>query len=135
MKGRNEHLQRLKKLAGSELIRTTGRVVRASSEMIRAEADQSISRGAVSGMRHQPSTPGDPPNRDTGELQAQLKVAQPDMLTAQVVSDVPYASALEFGTSRMAARPYLRPARDRAKPKIAALFHGEMNELVKRSGQ
>lgn len=135
MKGRNEHLSRLKHLAGPEAIRGTGRAVHAAGELIRVEAHQAIARGSVSGPGHQPSDPGEPPNGDTGLLQAQLRVAQPDPLTAEVVSDAAYAAALEFGTSRMAARPYLRPARDKMTPKIAALFQSEMNELVKRSGK
>lgn len=135
MKGLDQHLRRLKQLAGAETIRAAGRAAYAAGELIRAEAHQAIARGAVSGTGHQPSDPGEPPNRESGLLQNHLGVVQADTLASEVVSDAPYAAALEFGTSRMAARPYLRPARDRLAPKIGGLFHGEMDELVKRSGK
>lgn len=48
---------------------------------------------------------------DTGQLKASVGyvVRQSDK-TLQVYADMPYAMAVEFGTSRQRAQPYLRPA-------------------------
>lgn len=65
--------------------------------------------------RHRASAPGNPPAPDTGRLRASIsrevgKVGT--VLVARVGTDVAYGRYLELGTSRMAARPFLRPALD-----------------------
>lgn len=134
MKGRDAHRQRLKKLSGPDVIKAAGRVLYVGADMIRSEAFRSISAGSVSGKGHVPSQPGEPPNRDTGVLQAHLRAALVAPLEAQVTSEAPYAAALEFGTSKMEARPYMRPARDAKAPEIQRLFEVEIDKLVKGSG-
>ena len=46
---------------------------------------------------------------DTGRLQASI-TAQSEGASARVSADTDYAAYVEFGTSRMAAQPYLVPA-------------------------
>lgn len=133
MKGREAHRQRLRRLSGPDVVKAAGRVLYVGADMIRSEAFHSISAGSVSGKGHVPSQPGEPPNRDTGVLQANLKAELVAPLEAQVTSEAPYAAALEFGTSRMEARPYLRPARDKKAPEIQRLFETEIDKLVKGS--
>jgi HK97 gp10 family phage protein len=41
-------------------------------------------------------------------------------LRVQVISGAPYAAALERGTSRMAARPYMGPATRNRKKEVVA---------------
>ena len=135
MKGRQKHADRLKILSGQgRLIKAAGRVLYVGADMIRAEAHRSISAGSVSGKGHVPSQPGEPPNREFGGLQAHLRAELVAPLEAQVSSEAPYASALEFGTSRMEARPFLRPSRDAKAPEIQRLFETEIDKLVKGSG-
>lgn len=135
MKGRQKHADRLKILSGQgRLIKAVGRVLYVGADMIRAEAHRSISAGSVSGKGHVPSNPGEPPNREFGGLQDNLKAELVAPLEAQVTSEAPYAAALEFGTSRMEARPYMRPARDKQAPEIQRLFEVEIDKLVKGSG-
>ena len=135
MKGRQKHADRLKILSGQgRLIKAAGRVLYVGADMIRAEAHRSISAGSVSGKGHVPSQPGEPPNREFGGLQDNLKAELVAPLEAQVTSEAPYAAALEFGTSRMEARPYMRPARDKKAPEIQRLFEVEIDKLVKGSG-
>lgn len=134
MKGRDKHMRRLKRLGGAGLNLAVGKVLEVGAGMIRAGAFQSISAGSVSGAKHVPSSPGQPPNRDTGHLQGLLETQRTGPVTAEVRSNADYASPLEFGTSKMAARPYMRPARDKSEPKIQRLFATEMSKLVKRSG-
>jgi HK97 gp10 family phage protein len=133
MKGRKEHVQRLRKLSGPEVVKAASRVLYVGADMIRAEAFRSISAGSVSGKGHVPSKPGEPPNRDTGILQANIEAQLIEPLVAEVSSNAPYSAPLEFGSSKAAARPFMRPARDKMAPKIQRLFEAEIDKLVKRS--
>lgn len=135
LKGQKEHAQRLRRLSGPQIVRAAGRVLYVGADMIRAEAHRSISAGSVSGKGHVPSKPGEPPNRDTGVLQANIEAQLVKPLVAEVSSNAPYSAPLEFGSSKMAARPFMRPARDKKAPKIQQLFAEEIGKLVKRSGK
>jgi HK97 gp10 family phage protein len=135
MKGKDAHLRRLRRLSGNEVIKAAGRVVFVGADIIRAESFRQISRGSVSGRNHVPSKPGEYPNRDTGVLQAHLVTEQTGPVSAEFRSEAPYAAALERGTSRMAARPHVRPARDAKAPEIQRLFAKEIDKLIARSGK
>ena len=61
-------------------------------------------------VAHQASAPGEAPATDTGALVNSAytkKVADADYETGFTAE---YAAALEFGTAKIAPRPYLRPA-------------------------
>lgn len=135
LKGQAAHRQRLRNLSGPEAVRAASRVLSVGSDMIRGEVFQSISRGAVSGKGHVASAPGEPPNRDTGDLQGGLENRLVEPLLAEFSSNSPHAAPLELGTSKMAARPSVRPARDKKAPEIQRLFAQEIDKLVKRSGK
>lgn len=66
---------------------------------------------------HQASAPGQYPASDTGRLAGSVRfeLPQPGSLTGRVGTSVAYGPMLEFGTSRMAARPWLMPSFERAK--------------------
>ncbi len=55
------------------------------------------------------SSPGEPPHRRTGTL-ARSITHEIHGASARVGTNVKYGKFLETGTSKMAARPYLRPA-------------------------
>jgi HK97 gp10 family phage protein len=133
LKGARAHLARLKVLAGPAMTRAVGKALFAGGELIQTEAQVSISRGAISGKGHVPSAPGEPPNYDTGVLANNIETTQPGPLRVQVASNAPYSAPLEFGTSRMAARPFMRPARDAKRREVRALVQQAMNHVVKRS--
>lgn len=89
-----------------------------------------------------PSAPGSPPGVDTGRLRSSIStnwsdsgigrregsdgVGQPEKnenrFTVVVGSNVQYAPWLEWGTIRMPARPFIRPAFDRMKNRIARML-------------
>lgn len=56
-----------------------------------------------------PSPPGEPPGIDTGNLKNSI-TAEPDGRSWVVYTQVEYAIHLEYGTVRMAARPFFLPA-------------------------
>lgn len=134
MKGKDAHLARLKKMSGPALFDAIGRVLFVGSDMVKAEAQRSITTGSVSGKGHVPSKPGQAPNNDTGVLKNNIRNELIKPTVAQVTSEAPYAAPLEFGTSKMAARPYMRPARDKTAPRIRKLFAKEIGKLIERSG-
>lgn len=57
-----------------------------------------------------PSSPGSPPGIDTGNLKGSIKVGEVTDNHAVLEANANYAGYLEFGTRRMAARPFMRPA-------------------------
>lgn len=57
-----------------------------------------------------PSQPGAPPADPSGHLAAAIAVVRTPAGDVTVKVDTPYAADLEYGTRRMAARPFLRPA-------------------------
>ncbi|WP_437870859.1 HK97-gp10 family putative phage morphogenesis protein [Methylorubrum extorquens] len=87
------------------------KAIYAAADIIAAEAALSITRGSVSGKNHVPSAPGQPPNADTRQLDTNI-IVRPDRprLAAQIITQAPYSAHLEYGTARMAARPFMRPA-------------------------
>lgn len=65
------------------------------------------------------SAPGEAPAVQTGQLQGSVKWVQSEPLYREIGANTPYAAALEFGTSKMAPRPYLRPALRKVMGKAA----------------
>lgn len=66
-------------------------------------------------IEHHPSLPGNPPAPDTGNLRASIHYTLGETengCIARIGTDVEYGKHLEFGTSRMAPRPWLKPALD-----------------------
>lgn len=134
MHGLKQHLARLKRLRGPETTRLVEQALFAGGELIETEAQRLISTGSVSGQGHVPSSPGEAPNFDSGVLSNNIETTRAGKLHVQVRSEAPYASPLEFGTSKMAARPYMGPARDNKRREVTAMVRSAMDAAVKKSG-
>lgn len=52
----------------------------------------------------------------------------------QVVADTPYASFVEFGTSRMKAQPFLTPAAEETEPEVLEEIDSVLRELGLEQG-
>lgn len=63
-------------------------------------------------ITHQASAAGDAPKTDTGALVRNITFEKSSM-TVGSRKDAPHGFWLEFGTSKMAARPWLQPAFDK----------------------
>jgi len=72
-------------------------------------------------ITHTASAPGEPPAVDTGRLRASISFHTYTNYV-DVGTNVEYAAPLEFGTSKMAARPFLRPALQRNQREIVRVF-------------
>lgn len=115
------------------LIGEVATALHAVGSLVATEAQISITTGAVSGKGHVPSRPGEPPNNDTGTLANGIVVIQPLPLRVEVRSTAPYAAALEYGTSKMGDRPYLRPARDRSVREAQRIMARAVNRALRKT--
>ena len=83
---------------------------------------QHQSKGRTYG-KHTASVAGNPPNSNTGFLANNIfMVLDADKFGGAVESRADYSGFLEFGTSKMGARPYLQPALEENRPKIRRMF-------------
>ena len=131
IRGAKEFSRRLRRIAGKGKEADIGRALFVGGETIQVEAQISITAGAVSGSAHVPSRPGEPPNADTHLLSDNIETVQPEPLRVEVSSNAPYAVALEFGTSKMAERPYMRPAVAKTRKEVTDLIRGAMNRVLR----
>jgi HK97 gp10 family phage protein len=114
--------------------------INASALAVEREAKTTVQRGQRSGIiykrgrrTHQASAPGEPAKSDTGYLASHITtVLDMDGLGANVESQAEYSKHLEFGTSKMAARPFLFPSFERLKPKIKERIAQALNAAFKK---
>lgn len=107
-------------------------IIGAGGQMVMNEAKQSIQQNSGGGKTYQKYNPrrthtasaeGQPPNTDTGFLVSNIFLQiDPDGLGADVESRADYSGYLEFGTSKMEARPFLQPALEANRRNIIRLF-------------
>jgi HK97 gp10 family phage protein len=88
---------------------------------------------------HQASAPGEAPATDTGRLvnsaYTEQKKAGKVVRIAFGRGVVKYALALEKGTRKMAARPFLRPALMQSIPYIKSRVREALKKAVRRNGK
>lgn len=104
-----------------------------AGNLVRNTAVQSINQGAKSGVTyelykprrtHTASSAGQPPATDTGFLVNNIVITMDTAdkgLSVNVESRADYSSFLEFGTSKMSARPFMQPALEENRAKINRL--------------
>lgn len=131
VRGADRHLARLKALSGPAMQREASKLIYALADKHVVEAALSITEGSVGGKNHVPSRPGEPPNANLGVLDRSIHAERTGPLTAQSVADAPYAVPLEVGTSKMAARPYMRPAAKKIRKEVDALAKKAVDRIVK----
>lgn len=74
------------------------------------------------------SLPGDPPAPDTGVLRNSIthEIVTPNLL--RVGTSLEYAAPLEFGTTRIAPRPFIRPAFAKARGQMSEALIATLRE-------
>ena len=82
---------------------------------------------------HQASAPGEYPMSDTGRLSSNIIKVVPSAssIEGQVGTNIEYGTFLEFGTSRMAARPWLMPSFEKAKNDVSKKLNQAIMQLLK----
>jgi HK97 gp10 family phage protein len=120
LEGMERLLKQFEKM-GPRAKREGTRAMRATAEAVRSTAIRSMQSDSKTGTTylrgkgqnlsttHQASAPGQSPAVDTGGLIRSARVEARDM-SATLVFGAEYASDLEYGTTKMAARPFLAPA-------------------------
>ena len=100
-----------------------------AAEVIRTRAVKGIQSGPASGAPRadgsRASAPGEFPMTDTGSLVSSVFTSirkSGRRVIAFVGSDIVYAKFLEFGTRRMAARPWLQPSFDEVEDQVRAII-------------
>lgn len=118
--------QRLSKIPAKQLS-VMEVALKLSALEIRNEAIRSIQQGPATGAvygNHQASAPGEKPATDTGVLvssiQSGLVTKTRGTVEAVAGTDLDYGIHQEFGTQKMAARPWLGPAFEARKQSINA---------------
>ena len=80
-------------------------------------------RGKNNSISHTASTAGNPPNSDTGTLVKNIRVEKiKGGYDVGSRKGAPWGLWLEFGTSKVAARPWLTPAYQKAIKHVTNLF-------------
>jgi HK97 gp10 family phage protein len=102
------------------------------AEVIASEARRLVDDGGIPSPNHIVSSPGEPPNTDSGNLSSNIgAVNLPDQGKAAAVSNADYGLYLEFGTSNMYERPYMRPATANKRQHVVTLARNAVNRVTK----
>ena len=124
---------------GKDLEEPFREVVKGGAQFVRGEAIKSIQTGSKTGRTyekynprrtHKASAPGEAPASDTGNLVRNIRVKQKTKDIAEVESNAPYSQFLEFGTSKMLARPFLFPAFEKSRSKILQATFNRIKKAV-----
>lgn len=122
----------LKRFAGA-LDSEVSSAIFAAGDVVKVEAQTSITNGAQSGRNHVPSVAPLPPNNDTGVLADNIEAVQTTPFTVEVSSNAPYSAYLEYGSSRMPARPFMGPALLLSRPKVEKLIAAAVTRAAKKA--
>ena len=124
-------------VTGPELVKglTAGYLVWEGAAKIKIQTSPATGRKYG---KHQASAPGEPPATDLGNLvndwpPPKVKGSQ----TKPSIEGGPgaeYAGMLELGTSKMEARPFMRPALDESESEIALAVSNVLSKFANKAG-
>ena len=82
-----------------------------------------------------PSAPLEPPHLRTGALRRSVRIesVEPEAVLVAVGGEgtgVPYAAALEYGTSKMLPRPFVQPVIEIAQLEAETIFFNEVDKQI-----
>lgn len=110
------------------------------AKKIESDAKLSIQNGRKTGrmykrrtIMHRASAPGEAPASDTGRLVNSINGKLKGRLTAVIEATAAYARHLEYGTRKMAARPYMRPAWEKNKQWSVDRIRKAVNIALKKA--
>lgn len=132
LKGAAAHANRLRRMRNGAAGAVARNLYLAGQE-IELEAERSITEGSISGKNHVPSVPGEAPNADTRRLDTSIDTTLESRSppTVHVTSNAPYSEALEFGTSKMVERPFMRPAARKKAHRVTELVGQAVRTVVR----
>lgn len=80
--------------------------------------DDNVSRGLGQGAQAMADSASSKAPVDTGQLRDSIEAQEQGAMSWEVVADTDYAAAVELGTVRTAAQPYMLPAFDAEKDNV-----------------
>lgn len=129
---KNEFFRKITKQLGTMPQRNARKACFQSANLVKNTAIESIVGGSKSGRAYKrgsvtrvASAPGQAPANQTGALAGSISArteTQGTIVFGIASASTEYAAMLEFGTQKIAARPYMQPALDRNAAKIKAIF-------------
>jgi len=113
--------------------------LRALALMAQGHAQQAVLQGPKTGRvykrgrgrTHRASAPGEAPANDFGFLAQSIKIEVTQKLTIDLRALAPYAIHLEYGTAKMGARPFLRPAAEKAGKRSKEVFDAYIADALR----
>lgn len=126
--------QLLESFAGPRLKKEISAALYVGADDVRARYRRKVTDGSISGVNHVPSEPGQPPNNDTGFLISTAETAMVDWNHAQVRVGAPYAARLEYGDSKIAARPALGPATQESRKVMTDRLNRAIQSAARAAG-
>jgi len=117
------------------ILKNEGEATARATRLVEGSAKRKVRKkgsGIVYG-KHQASSPGEPPASDTGNLINLIStevtfLGKRKGFEGVVRSGADYSMALEFGTRKMSARPFLKPSLLENLPKIKSLYEKALNK-------
>lgn len=111
-------------------VRAVNAIRNAELEVLKGQRSGKVYRKPYSKASYTASAPGEPPARRTGNLRmhwnGQVKSENSSgggvAIIAELESQESYASYLENGTSKMAARPFTEKIKEKADPEIKRIY-------------
>jgi len=141
IQGQQELIRALQSM-DSEVVAVVEKGLLQTAFLAQSEAQRSILKGPKTGRiykrgkrgrTHQASAPGEPPANDTGRLASSLRSeVSAGALTASLIAGTSYAAHLEYGTTKMAARPFMRPAAEKVAPQGEKLIRDALDKILRK---
>lgn len=96
----------------AQALEILGVAVARKAQLLRNEILETLSRPGTGRRygRHVASAPGQAPAVDQGQLRQSITALKVEPFRWRVGTNVEYALYLEFGSQRVAPRPFIRPA-------------------------
>lgn len=125
-----DHVTNINRKVVSRGVRAVNAIRNAELEVLKGQRSGKVYRKPYSKATYTASAPGEPPARRTGNLRmhwnGQVKSENSSgggvAIIAELESQEPYASYLENGTSKMAARPFTEKIKEEAEPEIKRIY-------------
>ena len=117
----NKVIDAIDSIAGQRMTEACIHVQNKTKEKLSGKRSGRVYRVPGTKKTYVASAPGEPPAVMTGQLRSSIKyriVGELRALKGEVGSELKKAPMLEFGTSKMAARPFLRPTFQEELPVI-----------------
>ena len=122
--------QDLKTATANTTLSTAAYAERVAKESMMGPKSGRMYKVSRTGKQHQASAPGQAPAIDTGNLVNSIRHQRVGQENARTYTNTEYAAHLEFGTAKMAPRPFMTPAMMKSIDYMAKRSRLEINRIV-----